>query len=194
MKQIQGQYGGGVITEPQLEAVFHQWLPNQSAGCHTLLDQFFTQWFDTPYPPGGGSNKPQITGPGLDGPGFYNDGGACPRANQAITFGPLPNKFIDDPDFNVSAASDSGLMVSFAASGQCTVSGTTVHITGLGSCTTRRHRMGTRSSSQQCRCPRHSRFASTRRQPLARRLHRIMRGRYTWLQVAPLQVKTPRVP
>ncbi len=135
MKQIQSQYGGGVITEPQLEAVFHQWLPNQTVGCHTLLDQFFTQWFDTPYPPGGDSNKPQITGPGLNGPGFYNDSGACTRADQVITFGPLPNKSIDDPDFNVSATSDSGLAVSFAASGQCTISGTTVHITGLGSCT-----------------------------------------------------------
>ena len=135
MKQIQSQYGGGVITEPQLEAVFHQWLPNQAVGCHTLLDQFFTQWFDTPYPPGGDSNKPQITGPGLNGPGFYNDSGACTRADQAITFGLLPDKSIGDPDFTVSATSDSGLTVSFAASGQCTISGTTVHITGLGSCT-----------------------------------------------------------
>jgi Peptidase family M1 domain len=70
MKRIQADYGGGNITEAQLEAEFHQALPNQSAGCHARLDQFFTQWFDTAYPSGGGANKPQITGPGLAGPGF----------------------------------------------------------------------------------------------------------------------------
>ena len=31
------------------------------------------EWFYTAYPPGdGGANRPQITGPGLAGPGFYN--------------------------------------------------------------------------------------------------------------------------
>ena len=64
MKRIQVDYGGGSITEAQLEAEFHQSLPNQSAACHARLDQFFTQWFDTAYPSGGGANKPQITGPG----------------------------------------------------------------------------------------------------------------------------------
>jgi hypothetical protein len=41
------------------------------------LDEFFTGWFDTAYPPGGGTNRPQLTGPGLDGPGFYNADGTC---------------------------------------------------------------------------------------------------------------------
>ena len=41
------------------------------------LDQFFTQWFDTVYPSGGGANRPQLTGPGLAGPGFYNPDGTC---------------------------------------------------------------------------------------------------------------------
>ena len=59
-----------------------QWLPNQSAGCHAQLDQFFTQWFDTAYPVGGGpANRPTLTGPGLSGPGFYDDAGACTRAD-----------------------------------------------------------------------------------------------------------------
>ena len=71
MRQILGQYGGGSITEPQLEQVFHEWLPNQSAACHARLDSFFTQWFDTAYASGGGANRPQITGPGLDGAGFH---------------------------------------------------------------------------------------------------------------------------
>jgi hypothetical protein len=57
------------------------------------------------------------------------------RANQTITFGALANKTFGDPDFTVSATATSGLAVSFAASGQCTVAGTTVHLTGNGSCT-----------------------------------------------------------
>ncbi|HLO34269.1 MAG TPA: Ig domain-containing protein, partial [Anaerolineales bacterium] len=120
-----------------LENVFHQWLPNQNPACHTKLDQFFTQWFDTAYPtPNNATNKPQITGPGINGPDhFYDDNGACPRADQTITFDPLPNRSPSDPDFAVSATSDSGLPVSLAASGQCTVSGATVHLTGAGTCT-----------------------------------------------------------
>jgi len=41
------------------------------------LSQFFTQWFDTAYPSGGGKNKPMITGPGLAGPDFYSAPGTC---------------------------------------------------------------------------------------------------------------------
>jgi len=74
LQQIQRRYGGGVITEAQLEAALHRWLPNQSAACSKRLDQFFTEWFDTAYPSGGGPNRPDITGPGLDGPGFYTEG------------------------------------------------------------------------------------------------------------------------
>ena len=57
------------------------------------------------------------------------------KANQTIAFGPLPNKTTSDPPFTVSATASSGLPVSFAASGQCTVSGNTVTITAAGSCT-----------------------------------------------------------
>jgi hypothetical protein len=77
LQEIQHIYGGGNIDEAQLEVVFHQWMPNQSDACSQRLDDFFTQWFDTAYPKGGGTNKPQITGPGLDGPGFYNAAGGC---------------------------------------------------------------------------------------------------------------------
>src|SRR5207247_3507379 len=47
------------------------------------------------------------------------------KANQTISFGTLPDKTFGDPDFTVSATASSGLTVSFGASGQCTVSGTT---------------------------------------------------------------------
>ena len=78
LQQIQRHYGGGHITEPQLEAGFRHWLPNKSAACENRLSQFFTQWFDTAYPSGGGTNKPAITGPGLAGAGFYDSSGGCP--------------------------------------------------------------------------------------------------------------------
>jgi hypothetical protein len=72
MQDIQSTYGGGNITEPQLEAVFRKWLPVNSASCNQRLDQFFPQWFDTAYPTGGANttNKPKISGPGLNGTGF----------------------------------------------------------------------------------------------------------------------------
>jgi hypothetical protein len=62
---------------------------------------------------------------------------AIAKAGQSITFGPLANKTYGVPDFTVSATASSGLAVSFVAvaGGQCTVSGTTVHLTGTGSCT-----------------------------------------------------------
>ncbi|PYS18934.1 MAG: hypothetical protein DMG17_04445 [Acidobacteria bacterium] len=52
------------------------------------------------------------------------------KADQTITFGPLAAKTYGAPDFSVSATSSSNLPVSFTASGNCTVSGSTVHITG----------------------------------------------------------------
>jgi Regulator of Chromosome Condensation (RCC1) repeat protein/PASTA domain-containing protein len=54
---------------------------------------------------------------------------------QTITFEPLPDKTYGDPDFAVSATASSGLPVSFAAAGNCTVIGATVHLTGPGACT-----------------------------------------------------------
>ncbi|MBA3389344.1 MAG: PxKF domain-containing protein [Rubrobacter sp.] len=57
------------------------------------------------------------------------------KASQAITFAPLANKILGAADFNVSATGgDSGNPVTFAATGSCTISGSTVHITGVGKC------------------------------------------------------------
>jgi len=77
LQQLQRRYGGGSISEPQLEAAFHRWLPVHTSACQQRLSQFFTQWFDTAYPSGGGANRPMITGPGLAGPGFYSAPGVC---------------------------------------------------------------------------------------------------------------------
>jgi hypothetical protein len=54
--------------------------------------------------------------------------------NQTLAFGPLANETFAAP-FAVSATASSGLPVSFAANGNCTVTGAVVTITGAGSCT-----------------------------------------------------------
>ncbi|MBO0807226.1 MAG: hypothetical protein J2P32_02855 [Actinobacteria bacterium] len=78
LQHVQQAYGGGSITEPQLEAAFQRELPNQSDACRAELGQFFTQWFDTAYPTPSGATEPAITGPGLAGAGFYGAaGGEC---------------------------------------------------------------------------------------------------------------------
>ncbi len=77
LQQIQRTYGGSHVTEPELEAIFQQWLPVPTSACRARLGQFFSQWWDTAYPAGGRKNRPKITGPGLAGPGFYNSHGGC---------------------------------------------------------------------------------------------------------------------
>jgi chitinase len=57
------------------------------------------------------------------------------KANQTITFAALPDRTFGDADFAANATASSGLPVSFAASGNCTVSGAVVHLTSAGSCT-----------------------------------------------------------
>jgi hypothetical protein len=58
-----------------------------------------------------------------------------PSLNQTITFPAIAGKTLGDADFMVDATASSGLAVSYAASGGCTVSGNIVHITGVGPCT-----------------------------------------------------------
>jgi hypothetical protein len=57
------------------------------------------------------------------------------KADQEITFDPLEDKALGDPDFTVAATADSDLPVSFTATGKCTVRGARVHLTARGSCT-----------------------------------------------------------
>ncbi len=65
-----------------------------------------------------------------------------PTLYQTITFNALANKTFGAADFAVSATASSGLAVSFAASGNCTISGNTVHITSAGSCTIKASQAG----------------------------------------------------
>jgi hypothetical protein len=64
------------------------------------------------------------------------------KQNQTISFGALPNRSVGDAPFNVSASASSGLALSFTASGQCSISGTMVTLTGAGSCTITAHQAG----------------------------------------------------
>src|SRR5579859_4210337 len=83
--------------------------------------------------------------PGVVGASFTGDAGftastgtgdlTVSKAGQTITFGALANMTFGDADFTVSATATSGLTVTFGASGNCSVTGSTVHITGAGSCT-----------------------------------------------------------
>lgn len=59
---------------------------------------------------------------------------ARPKSAQSITFAG-PADTTSDGDLTASATASSGLPVSFAASGVCTVDGATVHPTGAGTCT-----------------------------------------------------------
>ena len=74
MQDIQGTYGGSSITEQQLEDLFRDWLPVPSASCNARLDHFFPEWWDTAFPMGTtgvpNTNKPKLSGPGLNGTGF----------------------------------------------------------------------------------------------------------------------------
>ncbi|HEU5212403.1 MAG TPA: M1 family aminopeptidase [Gaiellaceae bacterium] len=71
LQQLQRTYRQGSVTEAQLESGFKSFLPTPSAACKAALTEFFTEWWDAVYPPGGGPNRPQLTAPGLDGGGFH---------------------------------------------------------------------------------------------------------------------------
>jgi hypothetical protein len=60
-----------------------------------------------------------------------------PLLDQTITFNPLPDRTYGDPDFVITATASSGLPVSFVAGApdRCTNIGSTIHLTGAGTCT-----------------------------------------------------------
>ncbi|MGB8339294.1 MAG: hypothetical protein WCD07_05125, partial [Burkholderiales bacterium] len=72
-----------------------------------------------------------------------------PQVAQTITFGALSGKTFGDAPFTVSATASSGLPVSFSAApaNVCTVSGSSVTITGAGGCTITASQAGDSSHS-----------------------------------------------
>ena len=90
LEQIQRAHGGGSIGEPQLESAFQRWLPVHTRRAHARLRRFFSQWFDTAYPGGGGANRPSITGPGLARPGSDQTAPALSHWQRAAAIRPGP--------------------------------------------------------------------------------------------------------
>jgi len=64
------------------------------------------------------------------------------KAEQSIAFARVSPKFYLDGDFDLRATSTSGLPVSFTASGDCSVTGSTAHILGAGKCFLVAHQAG----------------------------------------------------
>lgn len=94
--------------------------------------------------PAGTSNFNVKVIPSLEGQGNASAAGSLAvqagvQAAQTISFGAIANQAVGDPPFVVNATASSGLAVSFAASGDCTVLGSTVTLgtpaTLPGSCT-----------------------------------------------------------
>lgn len=65
LRRILGPRKPGERHRARLEAGFSEFLPNPTPACIAKLNRFFTQWFDTVYPPSGGRNRPQIMAAGL---------------------------------------------------------------------------------------------------------------------------------
>lgn len=57
------------------------------------------------------------------------------KADQTISFGTLPNKTYGDADISLSASVPSGLPITYTPFGSCSISGSTLSITGAGTCT-----------------------------------------------------------
>jgi len=55
-------------------------------------------------------------------------------SDQTITFSPLADQTFGEAPFTISATASSNLPVTFTSTGQCSVAGSTVSITGGGSC------------------------------------------------------------
>jgi hypothetical protein len=69
------------------------------------------------------------------------------QQGQTITFGALADKVYGDADFGVTATASSGLPVTFTASGPCTVTTGTVHLSAAGNCTVTAQQAGNASNN-----------------------------------------------
>lgn len=64
------------------------------------------------------------------------------KANQTLTFAALPDRTYGDPDFDPGASASSGLTVTYSTSNNCVGSGSSVHLTGVGSCAIQAQQVG----------------------------------------------------
>jgi len=101
----------------------------------TIVNRDIKIRFTTGDDVGNGWDLDEITVGGATSAPFTSivpDAGQC--AINTIDFGTLGDKTYGDADFTISASATSTLQVNFAASGKCSVTGTTVHISGAGTC------------------------------------------------------------
>jgi uncharacterized repeat protein (TIGR03803 family) len=92
---------------------------------------------------------------GAESPGtLFRLNFAPAKTDQTITFAVLADKTFGGPDFSIGATASSGLTVTFAPSGNCTMSGTMVHLTGVGSCTITANQAGNASYNPAPSVPR----------------------------------------
>jgi hypothetical protein len=105
------------------------------------------------YPTGAGAN---FAGDGSLAASSGTANLSVAQASQTITFAALTDKTFGDPDISVSATASSALTVTFVvgATDNCTISGTTVHITGAGSCTVTAQQAGDTNFSAASDLPR----------------------------------------
>jgi hypothetical protein len=115
------RYAGGItvfaITNPLGQAFLPP--PGLGAGDYTITSASFA---------GNATYDPVTTTTG------FSTAFSIPKADQSIVFGALASRTFGD-DFEVAASATSALSVVFGASGACTVTGDSVHLTGTGSCT-----------------------------------------------------------
>jgi alpha-tubulin suppressor-like RCC1 family protein len=123
-----GAAGNAVIfmpTTPTVCTVLNSTATMVAAGTCTLTAN---QAGNTTY-----SAAPQVTASVVIGKG-----------NQTITFNTLPNKQVVNAPFSISAAASSGLAVTFTSTttSVCTISGATVTLVALGTCTINANQVG----------------------------------------------------
>ena len=109
MKEIQSTYGGGNITEPQLEADFHAGAAEAERVLQRAARRSSSRSGSTPRTrPAARVNKPQITGPGLNGPGFTCAQGHAgePGRRERLVHEPGERRLVGLPDRDVASDGD----------------------------------------------------------------------------------------
>jgi len=139
---VSGALGGTPAGLQQVPVAFTVVGPSGTTTIWSITDYLGNAIFPPPsgLPPGNYT----VTGASFGGDGTYAPTTitfptplqvSVPKVNQSIDFDALAARTFGDPDFGVFAAASSNLAVSYGATGNCTVGGNTVHLTGVGSCT-----------------------------------------------------------
>ena len=139
---ISGALGGTNTGLQQVPVAFTVNGPNGTTTVYSITDYLGNAIFPPPsgLPPGNYTiTQATFGGDGTFAPTTitFPPGSqvSVPKLNQSIELGALADKTFGDPDFQLFASASSGLAVAYGATGACAVVGSTVHLTGSGSCT-----------------------------------------------------------